>query len=153
MIKVVDYFGLDNELSTIETAAKVLGIDDVEITVIKNDKMLNQVGSKDYVVNGLLYKNKMPGNSYNLYIRKDTNTPLRSIICHEMLHLQQYINGDLSVDTDKRIFIWKGKIYSYNFPYMERPWEQEVYKKQDKLISDLKKAYPKECLLTKLFKR
>lgn len=143
MIKINDYYGLGGELETIKVAAEKLGIANVEITVIKNDSMLDQVGSKDYIVNGLLHKTNIPGNYYNLYLRKDTNEPLRSIICHEMLHLRQYIDGDLLVNVERRLFIWKGKDYPYSYPYMDRPWEKEVFKAQSKFISDVKKALPK----------
>lgn len=154
MIKVNDYFGLGTELNTINIAAEKLGISDVEITVIKNDNMLDQVGSKDYIVNGLLHKTNVPGNYYNLYLRKDTNEPLRLTICHEMLHLRQYIDGDLAVDIDRKLFIWKGKDYPYSYPYMDRPWEKEVFKNQSKFVAEIKKEMPKsQCPFLNLFSK
>lgn len=154
MIKVTDYFGLGNEAAVIETAAKLLNISDAEITVIQNDKMLDMVAGDDYVVNGLLHKTNIPGNNYNLYIRKDTNEPIRSVICHEMLHLKQYIDGYLSVDLNNKKFKWKGKDYPYSYPYEQRPWEQEVFKQQTSFISKVRKALSKkECLLSKLFSK
>lgn len=154
MIKVVDFFGLDNEAAAIEVAAKLLGIDDAEITVIQNDKMLDAVAGDEYVVNGLLHKTKIPGHKYNLYLRKDTNEPFRNTICHEMLHLKQYIDGDLSVDIDNRKFTWKGKDYQYSFPYKQRPWEQEVFRKQNAFIAQVRKAMPKNgCWLKKLLNK
>lgn len=143
MIKVNDYFGLGDEAVTLEVAAKLLDISDAEITIIKNDEMLNQVGCKDYVVNGLLHKTNIPGNHYNIYLRKDTNEPLRSTLCHEMLHLRQYVDGDLIVDIEHKRFIWKGKDYPYSYPYMQRPWEQEAFRSQTKFISEVRKALHK----------
>lgn len=151
MIKVNDYFGLGKEVAVIETAAKLLGIEDAEITVIKNDSMLDKVGSPDLIVNGLLHKNNLPGNSYNLYLRWDTNEPIRSILCHEMLHLKQYIDGVLSLDINKKKFFWNGKEYSYDVPYMQRPWEQEVFKKQNSFISKVRKEMSPGCLFSAIF--
>lgn len=154
MIKVTDYFGLGDDAAVIETAAKLLNLEDVEITVIQNDRMLNNVGGDNYVVNGLLHKTKIPGNNYNLFIRKDTNEPIRVIICHEMLHLKQYMDGNLSVDLENQKFKWKGKDYPYSYPYEQRPWEQEVFRQQSSFINKVKKALPKkECFLTKIFNK
>lgn len=153
MIKVNDYFGLGKEVAVIETAAKLLGIEDAEITVIKNDSMLDKVGSPDLIVNGLLHKNNLPGNSYNLYLRGDTNEPIRSTLCHEMLHLKQYIDGVLSLDINKKEFFWNGKEYSYDVPYMQRPWEQEVFRKQNSFISEVRKKMNPGCLLSAIFNR
>lgn len=154
MIKVVDFFGLGDDATAIEVAAKSLGIEDAEIVVIQNDRMLNSVAGDGYVVNGLLHKTRAPGNKYNLYLRKNTEEPIRTVICHEMLHLKQYIDGDLAVDVNNRQFSWKGKIYPYSYPYMQRPWEQEVFRKQNAFIAQVRKAMPKkECWLKKVLKQ
>ena len=50
-----------------------------------------------------------------------------NMLLHEMVHLRQYIDGDLSVPgINSTIAIWKGKQYDNSFAYNQRPWEMEA---------------------------
>lgn len=51
-------------------------------------------------------------------------------IAHEMVHVRQYVTGELSAELD----VWRGKeIDSDNMDYEEHPWEIEAEKLGDEL--------------------
>ncbi len=53
---------------------------------------------------------------------------------HEMVHVKQYLKGELESGTGKQPSKWKGK--EYNVSYFEAPWEQEAYE-LEKVMSDI----------------
>ncbi len=58
---------------------------------------------------------------------KQTKNELIRTIFHEMVHVKQYVQGDLShTDSDN---LWKGKVV--DVPYMDRPWEKEAYEQEE----------------------
>jgi hypothetical protein len=50
-------------------------------------------------------------------------------IAHEMVHVKQYLKGQLS-QTRSGLQLWKGKKVNAEIPYHRCPWELEAYKKQ-----------------------
>lgn len=53
-----------------------------------------------------------------------------STICHEMVHVKQYVRGELS-ETGHR---WKSRTMpSDGLDYMDRPWEKEAFRMEEKL--------------------
>lgn len=60
-------------------------------------------------------------------------------VCHEMVHVKQYVRGELKYKNGKEL--WKGRDCT-DMEYMEQPWEKEAYKLQDKLAMEVWK----ECL-------
>jgi hypothetical protein len=55
------------------------------------------------------------------------------VLCHEVIHMQQYSSGDLVYDNN--FIIWKGeKIELNSKEYMDRPWEKDAFDRQSKLI-------------------
>ena len=118
--------------------AKLLGIEDAEIVITKNDKILDRFDTREYRVNGLLHKSAAPG-VYNLMLREHPSDPVNLILCHEMVHLAQYVKGFLSLDMDTKVFTWKGQAYAASYPYDSRPWEMEAFTKQGKLLRQFQK--------------
>ena len=82
----------------IEYLATVLEIDTkAELTLMYNDKLLNQLSKGDVEYSALL-QNPIP-NQYILFVKTDV-AGLQSIICHEMVHLKQYDSGKLKMSQD-----------------------------------------------------
>lgn len=106
------------------------------IIVTLNPKLLDNVSTKDYNIDALLYKSNLP-NTYNLILRSTEN--IINIICHEMIHFNQYETGKLIVEKDK--FIWLDKEYKSDLEYMKRPWEIEAFSNQYKIYKKMKKIY------------
>ena len=118
----------------IEFAAKELGISEAEIIITRNDRILNNFSTRDLWLSALLYKAELPG-VYNLIVRERQDV----IICHELVHLKQYIDGRLSIDMNSKSFIWEGARYSCDTPYEARPWEAEAREKQWPLLRSYRK--------------
>jgi|SaaInlStandDraft_1057018.scaffolds.fasta_scaffold222031_2 hypothetical protein len=51
-----------------------------------------------------------------------------STVCHEMVHVKQYVKGEL---RDMRQ--WKSRRVSDNTSYADLPWEKEAYKMEEGL--------------------
>lgn len=56
------------------------------------------------------------------------NIALR-ILAHEMVHVKQYVKGELSSDKND-LQLWKGKHVSDKLKYTSEPWEVEAMKKE-----------------------
>lgn len=138
MFKITNYTDIDGISSLLEFTAKQLGISDAEVVITKNDKLLDRFSTREYRVNGLLHKSSAPG-IYNLILREHPSEPLNLILCHEMIHLGQYIKGQLSLDMDNKVFTWKGQSYASDYPYESRPWEMEAFNGQGKLLKKFRK--------------
>jgi hypothetical protein len=76
--------------------------DEAELTLMYNDKLLNQLSKGDVEYEALL-QNTIP-NKYILMIKSDVSK-LHIIICHEMIHLKQYDAGKLKMSRDYKT-IW-----------------------------------------------
>jgi len=138
MFKITNYTDIDDISALLEFAAKQLGISDAEVVITKNDKLLDRFSTREYRVNGLLHKSPAPG-VYNLMLREHPSDPLNLILCHEMIHLGQYIKGQLSLNVDTKVFTWKGQTYASEYPYESRPWEIEAFNGQGKLLKKFRK--------------
>lgn len=114
-----------------------LNITSGEVVLVHNDKILNKFSNNDLKINALLYETPFRG-VYNLIIDSKISNP-DLILCHEMVHLSQYIKGYLKLDMDNKIFTWKGAKYDNSLPYDLRPWEREAYSQQGKLYREYKK--------------
>lgn len=63
-----------------------------------------------------------------------------SILCHELIHLQQYHSGKLVI-KNKQI-TWKGETSDLDtwmsVSYQNRPWEQEAFREQQELTTKVR---------------
>ena len=51
------------------------------------------------------------------------------IMAHEMVHVKQYLKGELGQDK-KGFQLWKGKHVAAGLKYHNQPWEREAMRKQ-----------------------
>ena len=56
-----------------------------------------------------------------------------STICHEIVHVKQYVKKELSDLFDESCTKWKKKRYSMEYDYHNSPWEKEAYKLEESL--------------------
>lgn len=70
---------------------------------------------------------------YTILINRNSKLKLRTL-AHEMVHLKQYMHGEVDVDNDD---FWKGELWAGpedpEEAYHKAPWEVEARKKEDDL--------------------
>lgn len=110
--------------------------EDVELMVVYNDDLLNRLSRGEIEYEALLQR--ILPNSYMLCV-KENISGLQYVLCHEMIHLQQYDRGDLQMSSDFRTVIWKGETFDNSSEYLEREWEEEAFGLQNKLWKKFKK--------------
>ena len=139
-MKIINYIESPKNFNIeelINYLAQILEIhEEAELTLMYNDKLLNQLSKRDVEYSALL-QNPIP-NKYILFVKSDARG-LHMIICHEMVHLQQYNSGKLKMDSNNRIVWWKEEKFDTSSDYMEREWENEAFRMQDKLWRSFKK--------------
>ena len=138
MIRIKDYTNTADARPLMEFVAGELGISGVEVIITGNDGVLNRFGTKDLRLNALLYKSELPG-VYNLAVRERRDGSACLTLCHEMVHLKQYVDGRLTVDMNSKAFGWEGARYSCDTPYEARPWEAEAFRMQWPLLRSYKR--------------
>ena len=50
-------------------------------------------------------------------------------LAHELTHVAQFANGTLQVTPKGKK--WRGKFYPMDYPYLDQPWEQDAFAKQE----------------------
>ena len=119
---------------------KIMNYDTAHIIVHYDDRLLNRFSNGDFKLDALLNKGPID-HTYNLIIRTDPENSLEMIICHEMIHFDQYEKGDLKIEDGKAIYL--GKEYDNSLDYYLRPWEQIAKKEQYSIWKKFKKMYYK----------
>ena len=71
--------------------------DNVELIVAYNNSLLNRLSTEDIEYKALLHS-PLP-NYYVLYVKENVYN-LHYILCHELVHLEQYERGDLKISND-----------------------------------------------------
>lgn len=110
--------------------------ENAELMVVYNDDLLNRLSNDDIEYEALLHN---PAKNYYVLYVKENVSGLQYILCHEMIHLQQYDRGDLQMSSDFRTVIWKGETFDNSSEYLEREWEEEAFGLQNKLWKKFKK--------------
>jgi hypothetical protein len=73
---------------------------------------------------------------FYLFISNLDHKEAIEVISHEVVHIQQYLNGDFIYDQSNGDTYWKGELYyPDNIPYERRPWEKDAFATQ-RPISD-----------------
>jgi hypothetical protein len=54
-------------------------------------------------------------------------------VCHEMVHIKQYVRGELNACGTR----WKSRKISDKTQYMDLPWEKEAFKLEEKLALEV----------------
>ncbi len=63
-----------------------------------------------------------------------------SVLAHEMMHIRQYVKGDLKITKSHEI-IWKGKKYPFkHLNHRKNPWELEAYRHDQYLAKVLQES-------------
>lgn len=72
--------------------------DNIILNVYYNNKICDKFSTNDIKIDALLDKTPIP-QAYTLILRE--NSDIKKIICHEMVHLDQYERGDLVLIKDE----------------------------------------------------
>ncbi len=83
-----------------------------------------------------------------LILRSINERQKQSVLAHEMIHVAQMLQGDLSIE---QALSWKNHSYTNpnQIPYLQRPWELEALsgqKKLTRLYQDFVEKNPDTCL-------
>jgi hypothetical protein len=70
-----------------------------------------------------------PINSYVVVIKPGKLKDIGITLAHEMAHVRQMSKGILKVVNG--INYWKGKRYTKKTKYLDQPWEQDAFAKQE----------------------
>jgi len=57
-------------------------------------------------------------------------------ICHEMVHVRQYVRNEVDLQWSKNPR-WKNRRIGENVKYLDLPWEKEAYRLQGKLLKEI----------------
>lgn len=109
---------------------------DFNLSIHYNEKLLNKLSTDNIEFEALLQQSTP--ELYVLFVRK-SKAGLAQIICHEMVHLKQYVSENLKMSSDFRTVIWKGKTYDNSSEYFSREWEVEARALENKLWRKFKK--------------
>lgn len=118
-------------LPLINFLTQELGIQDVNIMISFSNRL------KDGLNGYIKYEADSSLGTRNalIYINAKTHPSVQMVsICHEMIHLQQYVSGRLEKKTGG-VFRWDSEIYSHLRPqdYRSRPWEVDAFSREKAL--------------------
>ena len=140
MIRITDNTGRGSEVSEIlRFALGKLGVDDITVVVVNNDRLLDRLaGGGDVTYDALVTETGLE-RQYLLMLRERLSASLLSVLCHESVHISQYVSGRLKLDSKTGVCTWMGRIYPADYDYRRRPWEAEAFRLQDKLAREYRK--------------
>jgi len=82
----------------------------------------------------------LPPKLFDLSITVDSPTQMMLAFAHEMIHIRQWLTGELAIKTMRKSSPKELQYLYYNrvpikdeIPYKARPWETEAHKKMDEL--------------------
>lgn len=147
------YTNFEETKQLLQWLANRLEITTGEVVLISSSKMLKKFSTNDIELKALLAPTAFE-NVYNLYLDDLKPSNFNLILCHEMVHLSQYTKKLLKLDLNKKEFTWKGVKYDNSVPYDLRPWENEAYSMQSKLLKEYKNCFKSEktCIFN-IFKK
>ena len=73
----------------------------------------------------------MPGINTILVVLKPRRDPIELgvTLAHELVHVRQLAKGILQVTPKGKK--WRGRFYSRRTPYLDQPWEQDAFARQE----------------------
>lgn len=123
----MEIFGPDNLRNAACFFATALGIEDYDFTLDIERVSLDGVqGFCVYAPEERVFFIELEESHHKLLGKS-----VYEILAHEMVHVRQYITGQL-VDLKPGV-LWEGKYYPQDFPYEESPWEIEAKELQASL--------------------
>ena len=73
--------------------------------------------------------------SFIINLEKDTSIPdLIRNLCHEMVHVKQYVLKEINDKNGFNNTYWKGEKVDKEIDYWALPWEVEAYNMEDQLL-------------------
>jgi hypothetical protein len=77
--------------------------------------------------------------SFYLFISDLDREDAIRVICHEIVHMQQYISGDLLYQDGN--LIWKGQnVDLERVEYQEREWEIDAFRKESQIVNSVEQV-------------
>ena len=131
---VVNYsrYDLAGEIVTV-LIEEVVPYDTLSIVIVDSS-----VDFKGMDVAAFTERYEFGDNNFKISINSNhTFGQLKQVLCHEMVHVEQMVRGDL--DYVGGNYIWKGELVSPWSDYKEREFELEAFRRQWKLLSMLNK--------------
>lgn len=140
MIRITDNTGRGSEVSEIlRFALGRLGVDDITVVVVNNDRLLDRLaGGGDVTYDALVTETALE-RQYLLTLRERLTVGLTAVLCHESVHISQYVSGRLRLDSKTGVCTWMGRTYPADYEYRRRPWESEAFRLQSKLAREYRK--------------
>jgi hypothetical protein len=78
------------------------------------------------------------GEHFYLFIDEMDREEAISVISHEIIHMEQYLSGDLVYDNNN--VIWLGQEISLESgEYEDRPWERDAFERESDLANNITK--------------
>lgn len=71
-------------------------------------------------------------DSFLILIRPGSIHHIALTLSHELVHVKQVVKGQLK--TVKGGHIWMNKFYKNNVKYLDQPWEQDAYARQELIM-------------------
>ena len=118
---------------------QILGLENIELVVITNDKAISKFDTNDLELQAILQADPDRHRYRLTYHSRVGAANILPILCHEMIHLKQHDKGELKLV--KGGAMWKGIFYDKETPYFERPWEKEANADMGKIEKKAKELY------------
>ncbi len=116
-----------------------LGVDDITVVVVNNDRLLDRLAGGGDVTYDALVTETALDRQFLLTLREHLTVSLTSALCHESVHISQYVSGRLKLDPKTGVCTWMGRTYPADYDYRRRPWEAEAFRLQGKLAREYRK--------------
>jgi predicted metallopeptidase len=132
-------------LKYLDTIVKVgldsLGVKNVVVVINKINELEKEVANSNMSLSAILIVQKPV---YLIKVNSKTiNIKTIEVIAHELIHIKQYEENRLFVDS-KNVF-WNGIDYSnVRLEYHNLPWEVEAFKQDDILANKIRKTLIKK---------
>lgn len=113
-----------------------VGLDNMGIEGVIVNVMRLSDGAKSQFDGELKAHVRYVGDNFYLFIDEMDREDAITVISHEIIHMQQYISGDLVFNGTN--VIWLGEEISLNAKdYEDRPWERDAYKRESDLAKNV----------------
>ena len=66
-------------------------------------------------------------------------------LAHEIVHLKQFVRGELFDYAVGERVQWKSKTYKTSLAYSKQPWEREAYRLEEPLYKSFMEQYDERC--------
>ncbi len=109
----------------------------VKVSMYANPGLLRRLSPPDVEIIACTFPQPMP---YRYIIYTFDGFPSTDVYIHELVHILQFENGELSVNGDWQ-YVWRGRTYPSDTPYNSRPWEQEAFSRGRKLYKKYRQTH------------